>query len=120
MKKIMQFRYCPNHPSYNNPTNLTGELLASGDLFSTYGPVSSLGIQGPPGLKFHLNNGDNSIIIGSTGIYELDMNNANHIMSIRFPGLDDSRGIDSGDPSQKALFIDGRKLIIDIIYGGGA
>ncbi len=115
MKRIMQFRYYQDNDSYNNPTNLTGDHLASGDLFNIYGSVSSLGIQGPPGLKFYLNNGDYPIIIGNTGIYQLDMLDKNRITSIRFPGL---ASID-GDESQKALFTESRKLIIDIIYGGG-
>ena len=116
MKKIMQFRYYQDNDNFNNPATLTGDDLASGDLFNIYGSVSSLGIQGPPGLKFYLNNGDAPLVIGGTGIYQLDMGNVNRITSIKFPGL----ATTNGDAAQKALFNESRKLIIDIIYGGGA
>ena len=116
MKKIMQFRYWNDNNSFNSPSTLTGDVLASGELFSTYGSVSALGVQGPPGLKFYLNNGDYPIVIGNTGIYQLDMNGVNKITSIAFPGLSST----NGDPDQKALLTQSRKLIIDIVYGGGA
>lgn len=116
MKKIMQFRYWNDNNSFNSPSTLTGDDLASGSLFSTYGSISALGVQGPPGLKFYLNNGDYPIIIGNTGIYQLDMNGVNKITSISFPGLAST----NGDPDQKELLTQSRKLIIDIVYGGGA
>ena len=53
MKKIMQFRYWNDNNSFNSPSTLTGDVLASGELFSTYGSVSALGVQGPPGLKYY-------------------------------------------------------------------
>jgi hypothetical protein len=40
----------------------------------------------------------------------------NRITSIKFPGLAST----NGDEAQKALFTESRKLIIDIVYGGGA
>ena len=115
MKKIMQFRYYRDNSSFNYPIGLTGEVLASGELFGPYGSVSSLGIQGPPGLKFHLNNSSNPIVIGKTGIYQLDTRDVNRITSIEFPGL----GTEKSDLSQKSLLTESSKLIIDIVYGGG-
>lgn len=119
MKKIMQFRYWNDDAnSFNSPSTLTGNDLASGGLFSTYGSVSALGVQGPPGLEFYLNNGEYPIVIGNTGIYQLDMGGVNKITSIAFPGLADEEN--GGDSAQKALLTQSRKLIIDIVYGGGA
>jgi hypothetical protein len=36
-------------------------------------PIVQLGIQSVPGTKFYLNGSNNPIIIGNTGIYELDL-----------------------------------------------
>lgn len=48
----------------------------------------ALGIQGPPGLRFWINedkaNDDNSIELGRTGIYELDLSESGgHIISLK-------------------------------------
>jgi hypothetical protein len=114
MAKIMQFRYYQDKDEYNNPATLSGDDLASGNLFRNYGLVSSLGIQGPPGLKFYLNDGEYPIVIGNTGIYQLDLSGSSRIVSIKFPGLGKM-----GDQAQKDLLSNERKLIIDIVYGGG-
>lgn len=104
MKQIMQFRYYMNNNEYNSPSSLTWDKLASGTLFNDYGPVCQLGIQGPPGLRFYLNNGAHSIMIGQTGIYELDMDNTNRITAIKFHRED------------RDLITESNKLIVDIVY----
>jgi hypothetical protein len=63
-----------------------------------------------PGTKFYLNNSPHSITIGSTGIYELNMQNMGHIYSIRF------------DPTTLAWYegVDSTaRILIDIVYEGG-
>ena len=111
MKKIMQFRYY----NYNNPKNYPkysdyDQILTRGNIFSDYKLVSHLGIQGPPGLKFYLNNSNNSISIGKTGIYELDLEHLGRIFSIRF---------DANDLKALVSDQDDVRLLIDIVYDGG-
>ena len=109
MKQIMQFRFEGfqnenNYPQFSD----YNQKLAYGNIFSDYQLVSQLGIQGPPGLRFYLNNGTNSIMIGKTGIFELDLENIGRIYAIRFPEED-----------LNTLIKDGRRLLIDIVYEGG-
>lgn len=69
------------NPNYNNQKI---EIYTSKKIFQQLGftdsiTISKLGIQAPPGTKVHLNNGtdtDNEkiIMIGRTGVYELDEN----------------------------------------------
>jgi hypothetical protein len=85
--------------------------LVVGNLFKDYGMVSHLGIQGPSGLKFYLNNSMHPISIGETGIYELNLENIGRITSIRFD-KDSLYGLyNSGNQIDR--------LIIDIVYEGG-
>ena len=44
----------------------------------------SLGIQSLPGTKFYLNNAQEPIIVGYTGIYELDLEGSIEITKITF------------------------------------
>ena len=73
-KKVKQFRYYNNTSSNNYPSNIVNyRSLISGTAFSDFIPIYQLGIQSLPGTKFYLNGATNPIIIGNTGIYELDL-----------------------------------------------
>ncbi len=111
MKKMMQFRYNNfasemNYPDYDDyPLQLTRR-----NIFANYNQISQLGIQAPPGVIFYLNNGDAEIMVGRTGIYELDLEGVGRIYSIRF------------DPTTLNNLVtkdNNARLIIDIIYDGG-
>lgn len=110
MKQIMQFRY----EGFNNQNNYPkysdyNAKLSRGNIFSDYPLISQLGIQGPPGLRFYLNRGNDPITIGKTGIYELDLENIGRIFAIRFDKNDIENMIDKTT----------MRLLIDIIYNGG-
>lgn len=109
MKKIMQFRYeGPNHSNnYPKYSDYMGQLTRN-NIFSNYKSISKFGIQGPPGLRFYLNNSLNPITIGKTGIYELDLENIGRINSIQFIESEVSNLINNTD----------NKLLIDIVYEG--
>lgn len=113
-KYVKQFRYYGDgHPS-TYPSNLTASLLATGNIFLDYNPISSLGIQAEPGTKFYINGSSNPIIVGSTGIYELDLEKGfGHIYSIKFDNtsLSNIRQYVSGVSS-----LGDNGLIIDILY----
>ena len=108
MKRLMQFRYYgEGNDNINYPYNHLSFLdkLVSGILCNVYSSISQLGIQGPPGLIFYLNNSGNKLTIGKTGIYELDLAGIGRIFAIQFDG------------KQMREFKD--RLIIDIVYEGG-
>lgn len=108
-KQIKQFRYYSSASPNNYPTfyNYYG-ILSTGNIFASHGGISHLGIQALPGTKFYLNNSPHSIIIGSTGIYELDMGNLGHIYSIKF----DKETLNWYENNTA-------RILIDIVYEGG-
>lgn len=106
-KKIMQFRYYSANDERNQPAAITAKSLTSGDIFSSCLPITQLGIQSYPGVKFYLNGGVEPIMIGSTGIYELDLEGLSEVTSLRFN-------------AQSLLNIgnnNGAYLIVDVVCG---
>lgn len=85
-KRIMQFRYYSSSNNVNQPKNATHNDFASGDVFKGYFPFTKLGIQALPGTRFYLNDNPNEIIIGATGIYELDLEGISKIENLTFSG----------------------------------
>ena len=106
-KKIMQFRYYAEKNNKNQPKNISKSNLSSGSVFSNYYPITQLGIQALPGTKFYLNNSITAIIVGSTGIYELDLEGLAEINNISF----DAASLQAINSNNNAY------LIVDIVYG---
>ena len=79
---------CTNDPGTNN-------------LLKENVKAFQIGIQALPGTKFRFNNSDGEIIIGSTGIYELDLKGLATISSIYCTG-----------------YIS-KTIIVDYLYEGG-
>ena len=104
--KVIQYRYYNDDNLNNFPSKATGNLFTSGTAFSETIPILQLGIQSLPGTKFKLNNSVDPIIIGSTGIYELDLDNKTEISSLAF----DATSIQNINENNGAY------LIVDIIY----
>ena len=73
--KVVQYRYYGRGNDNNYPLEETSARFCKGDVFLETLPILQLGIQTMPGTKFYVNAGDDPIIIGSTGIYELDLQN---------------------------------------------
>lgn len=81
-RKVIQIRYYNENDDKNYPLApeaaedmtqyATAESLKNGTVFKNYMPLVSLGIQTIPGVKFYLNRSTAPIIVGSTGIYEID------------------------------------------------
>lgn len=110
-RTVKQFRYYgSNNKSNNQPEGITTGALASGGIFfdSNEGVQSivQLGIQTIPGMKFYINDGLEPIIVGSTGIYELDLSGLTDITSLNF----DRTSL------QRISDINGAYLIVDAIY----
>ena len=108
-KQVKQFRYYsePNHElNMNNPSNMALDNLVSGEIFGFYMPIYKIGIQALPGTKFYLNGTTNPIIIGHTGIFEMELNERTEIISLTF----DTKSIVAIQNNPSAY------LIVDIIY----
>lgn len=109
-----QFRFYHYGSEENSPQGgaVTYNKLVNGELFglSNEQPAFQIGIQALPGTKFYLNNSrnlNNGIIIGSTGIYELNTENINiNITNLQFDG----NSIQRINDNENAC------LIVDIIY----
>ena len=108
-KKVYQFRYYTDESSNNQPNDDNNNLrtkLQNGTIFDGYFPIIQLGIQALPGTKFYLNKAITPIVIGSTGIYELDLEGYAEITGLNFA----QESLDLIDKNPNAY------LIIDIIY----
>lgn len=111
MKRIMQFRFYSENSSDNYPAT---KKLANWttNLFEDYGTVSHLGIQGEPGVVFYLNDGDNPIVLGNTGIYEINLEGIGRISSLRF---DEEK---LKEYYNEKLANAEHRVLVDIIYDG--
>ena len=111
-KQVRQFRYYNNitgTQTKNYPADLSLRHLVSGSAFSGCPHILQLGIQSLPGTKFYLNNSNNPVIIGSTGIYELDLNGLSEITALSF----DQKSVQAVSSNNNAF------LIVDVIYEDG-
>lgn len=108
-RKIKQFRYYGPNDARNYPEETTYANLLTGNIFQRYAPILSLGVQGDPDLKFYINQSQYPIMLGATGIYELDIDSVTSLSSIRIDRQSlDNISADNANP-----------LMIDIIYEGG-
>jgi hypothetical protein len=87
-RQIAQYRYynAADVEGRNQPKDIAYNNLVSGSIFSKTMPIIQLGIQALPGTKFYLNNSVDPIIIGTTGIYELDLEGKSEITALSFAG----------------------------------
>lgn len=93
----------------NQPDSLTATALASGEIFDDYTPIVQLGIQSQPGLKFNLNTNLDPVVVGASGMYELDLTNTSAVLTtLTFEK--ESLDLINANP-------DGY-LIVDIVYQG--
>lgn len=110
-KQIIQFRYYGEGDNNNFPIGLSKAALQTGAAFRGQMPAIQLGIQTLPGTRFYLNgNATRPILIGNTGIYELNLNNLSQITSLSF----DSDSLDLIDGQENG------KILIDMIYEDGS
>lgn len=112
-KKVGQIRYyggtsgnTAGTGKRNYPEGLTRNSLRYGNVFNSIYPIVQLGIQTLPGVKIYINNYTDPIIIGATGIYELDVDGISNITDLQF----DNTSLDMIDNNANAY------IIIDYIY----
>lgn len=91
----------------NYPPSLYSGNLVSGNAFSNCVPIVKLGIQSLPGTRFRFNTNLEWIVLGATGLYEIDLkDSAGSIIDLKF----DKQSINNISENENAY------LIIDIMY----
>lgn len=109
-KEIGQIRYYGDGNAKNYPVGLKKTSLVHGTAFYNRLPIVQLGVQTLPGMKIYINNHDKSIVVGQTGIYELNVDGMSNIMELRF----DNATLSLIDSSSSNAY-----LIVDYIYESG-
>lgn len=106
-KAIKQFRfYGDENVEKNQPQDATLRNYQNGSVFAAYFPILQLGIQTLPGTIFYLNNGEYPIMVGRSGIYELELDNDTEIYNLTF----EEESLEIINNSSQGY------LIIDVIY----
>ena len=108
--RMIQLRYYKEGSANNYPSDITWPEFCTQETFRKYNPITQLGIQALPGTRFYINSGINPIIIGGSGIFELDVTNTSaSITSLRMDqkSMELIRDLETG------------YLIIDLVYGEG-
>ena len=106
MKKVAQIRYYGDDEGSKNSLNgLTQENF--NEELEKYQNIQQIGIQSFPGAIFRLNDGEDPIYIGATGIYELNIQNLIDINRL----IIDDKTLEQINNSNGSLYI-----IIDILY----
>lgn len=107
-KHIMQFRYYGDGQVDNQPKGVTKSQFGQhGGVFTKYLPFTQIGIQTLPGTRFYLNNNaEGPIIIGSTGIYELELEGISEITDLYF----EKKSLELIESNPNAY------LIVDVVY----
>ena len=98
-----------NTSTHNQPVGLTAESVINGAIFSGYMPIVQLGVRGLPGTKFYINGNHNPVVIGFTGLFEIDLTNKGTINSLTF----DESSIAEIQRNDSAY------LVVDMAYAGG-
>ena len=77
------------------------QKASNNNILAKYAPIIRLGLQGPPGTKFKINNSD-EITMNEYGVYELDLTNTGaYINSLEIISINENK-----------------QVLIDIIYLG--
>lgn len=104
-RKIGQVRFYNDGSSKNYPNDITKTKLITGVPFDDL-KIVQLGIQAQPGTQFYLNHHPVPLVVGFTGIYELDLSDLTYIRGLCF-NANSLNTIDSSDIEW---------LLIDYIY----
>lgn len=107
--KLKQIRYYGDGNGNNYPAGLTAQILTTENVFTMAKckSIIKLGIQGRANTKFYLSDKDYfPIVLGETGIYEIDLEGRGTIDILRFVK----------DSAFDQYSSTGDVLLVDIIY----
>ena len=82
-RKIKQYRFPYEKPNTNGEFYSIEEIF-NGNVIKGITDVEQLGIQTLPGVKFKVNDSEPWVVIGHSGIFELDLNGAIDISKLEF------------------------------------
>lgn len=109
-KYVNQIRYYKEGSNKNSPQSIKRSQLSGGTAFKYNSQNSAgivqLGIQTLPGVQFTINTSPNPITVGSTGIYELNVDGLTTINSLNIS----KQSLDMIDNNENAY------LIVDYVY----
>ena len=111
-KTIMQYRFYEKENPHNQPSDINiidlamGTTFLSDDIKTNYGLITSIGIQTLPGTKLSINQNIDPVIVGHSGIFELDLTGKSSIYKLAF-------GIKS---LEKIASAENGHLIVDVVY----
>lgn len=105
-KKVGQVRWFNSNSNYNWPSTITLDDFSIGTIFPKAVSITQIGIQTLPGTKIYINSSANPIIVGATGIYDLNVEGLTYITNILFDNAS-LRTIENNDNAY---------IIIDYIY----
>lgn len=103
---IQQIRFYGKDSQDNYPEKTNLQSLRTGEIFNSFIPILSIGVQGLPGTKFYINGSQNPVILGYSGIYELKLEQSFPIKQLQFDL--ESLNIITENPNGY--------LIIDLLY----
>lgn len=103
-KYVNQIRYYGNGNSKNSSSEVNLRSLQYGTVFHNHLPIIQLGVQTLPGMKIYINNHTNPVVVGQTGIYELNVDGISHIMDLKFDGT--TLNIINSEQSNAYLIVD--------------
>lgn len=104
--KFAQVRY---NQSNSSMSNTTAAAMISGLAFTNYTQIVQLGIQAPPGTKFYLEDSTNALMVGASGVFQLDLRETSTFSGLRFD-----------EQSVHFVELNGSSyIIVDILYVGG-
>lgn len=109
-KYVNQIRYYKEGSNKNSPQSIKRSQLSGGTAFKYNSQMGAgivqLGIQTLPGVQFTINTSPNPITVGSTGIYELNVDGLTTISSLNIA----KQSLDMIDNNENAY------LIVDYVY----
>ena len=95
----------------NNPPGIQDPYsYCEPTIFADYAPIQQIGIQTLPGTRFYINNNTEPVIIGASGIYEIDLRGTTAIISSIHFASESMKMIDEAENGY---------LIIDLVHQGG-
>lgn len=109
-QSFKQIAYYKANSARNYPEELDRYSLINGSAFSGLYPIIQLGVRALPGTKFYLNNGETPVIVGYSGLFNIDLGENSFINALTF----DEESLSSIESNDSAY------LIIDIAYLGGS
>lgn len=103
-KHVNQIRYYGNGNLKNSSSEVSLRSLQYGTVFHNHIPIIQLGVQTLPGMKIYINNHMNPVVVGQTGIYELNVDGISHITDLKFDGA--TLNIINSEASNAYLIVD--------------